>query len=515
MTLTGLYRSEAGKRAARMGLPPRRRYATPGDVAAALDPLARTSAALDAIDGALVDLVDGADYDALSVFLPPQEGKSERCSRRFPEWCLDWNPALRVADVSYELDLAVRWGRIVKQDISLAGDKLKISLRRDSTAAGRWETLAGGGMYCVGIGGPLTGRPVDILIIDDPVKDRAAAESERIRENTWQWWESVALARLAPGGKVVLIQTRWHEDDLAGRILSRPGPLRWRVLSIPALAEAGDVLGRPEGAELPSVRGRAPGYFLLRKRTMSRYVFSGIYQQKPTAAEGNTFRRAAFRYWRPTPPWADGRERLDLEAQPVTLVDCWRFITMDLAASMKTSADWTVASCWALAPGGDLILLDRARDRVEEHDHFGLAEPLITRWGVTQVYVESGWWSKTLVKDAINAGIPVAPLVADADKLTRAIPAAGRVHAGKVWFPAQAPWLDEWCDELAAFPSGTHDDQVDTLAYAARVISAEYVPPPPPPRPGVHPADRAIAEAYRSATGDGHGGDIDLMNTEW
>ena len=516
MTLTdAAYRSAASTRASRMGLPPERRYRTPGDVAIALDPLARISAALEAIDEALVDLVDGEDYDALAVFLPPQEGKSERCSRRFPEWCLDWNPALRIADVSYELDLAVRWGRIVKQDIALAGDKLKISLRRDSSAAGRWETHAGGGMYCVGIGGPLTGRPVDVLIIDDPVKDRGAAESERQRETTWQWWESVALSRLAPGGKVVLIQTRWHEDDLAGRILSRPGPLRWRVLSIPAIAEDGDPLGRAKGAELPSVRGRVAGYFRRLQATVSRYVFSGLYQQNPTAAEGNTFRRAAFRYWRPMPAWIDGRERIDLEGQPITMVDCWRFITMDLAASMKTTADYTVASCWALTPSGDLVLLDRVRDRVEESDHFSLTEPLIARWGVTQVYVESGWWAKTLIKDAINAGIPVAPLVADADKLTRAIPAAGRVHSGKVWFPAQAEWLDEWCDELAAFPAGAHDDQVDTLAYAARVVSAEYVPPPPTGRPGRHPADDAVAAAHRSATGDGHGGDIDLMNTDW
>jgi predicted phage terminase large subunit-like protein len=414
--------------------------------------------------------------------------------------------------VSYELDLAVRWGRAVKMDVSLAGDKLHIDLRRDSTAAGRWDTQAGGGMYCVGIGGPLTGRPVDIMIIDDPVKDRAAAESDRIRETTWDWWESVALSRLAPGGKVVLIQTRWHEDDLAGRIMSRPGPLRWRWLTIPAIATDDDPLDRAPGTELVSVRGRAPGYFTNRRATMSRYVFSGIYQQAPTAAEGNTFRRAAFRYWRPMEPWSDGRERITCEGMPVTLADCWRFITMDLAASVKTSADYTVASCWAMTPGGDLILLDRARGRVEEHDHFAMAEPLISRWGVTQVYVESGWWAKTLIKDAINAGIPVAPLVADADKFTRAIPAAGRVHSGRVWFPAQVPWLDEWCDELAAFPNGTHDDQVDTLAYAARVVSAEYMPPPPPGRPGVHPSDRAIAEAYRASTGDGHEGDLDLMN---
>lgn len=495
---------------------PARRYASPGALAAALDPNTGTSPALDLIDQALVELFDSDEHDALAVFLPPQEGKSQKCSRRLPEWLLDWNPALRVALVSYELDTALRWGRDVKQDVALTErTRLRIDIRRDSAAAGRWETLAGGGMYCVGIGGPLTGRPVDVLIVDDPVKDRAAAESQRLRDLAWDWWESVGLTRLAPGAKVVLIQTRWHEDDLAGRILSRPSPLRWRVLSIPALAVEDDPLGRAPGEELPSVRQRAAGYFRNLAATMSRYVFSGVFQQSPSAPEGNVFRRAAFRYWRPCEPWPDGRERISCEGQPVTLVDCWRFLTVDPAASVKTSADWTVAACWALAPDGALILLDRIRERVEDHDHFALCERLIRRWGAQQVYVEHSWWSRTLTQDAIAAGVPIAPLTADVDKLTRAIPAAGRVHQGKVWFPAEASWLDVWTDELAGFPTATHDDQVDTLSYAARVITAEWIPPSAPPRPVRDPTEAAIAAAAHSATGNGHSGDLDIMNISY
>jgi predicted phage terminase large subunit-like protein len=495
---------------------PQRRYPSPGALASALDPNWRTSPAIDMIDRALVELMEDPEQDALAVFLPPQEGKSQLCSRRFPEWVLDWNPALRCAGVSYELDVALRWGRDVKQDVALSDRaRLRIDIRRDSSAAGRWETLAGGGMYCVGIGGPLTGRPVDVMVIDDPVKDRAAAESARLRDLAWDWWESVGLTRLAPGAKVVLIQTRWHEDDLAGRILSRPSPLRWRVLSIPAIAVDNDPLGRAPGEELESVRQRAPGHFRNLAATMSRYVFSGVYQQNPTAPEGNFFRRQAFRYWRPLPPWPDGRERIDCEGQPVTLADCWRFLTVDPAASTKTSADWTVASCWGLAPDGNLILLDRARDRVPDHDHFAMCRPLLDRWGAQQVYVEQSWWAKTLVQDATAAGVPVAPLTADTDKVTRAIPAAGRVHAGRVWFPAAADWLETWCDELAAFPQGSHDDQVDTLAYAARVITAEYVPPAPPPRRAPDQSEAAIAAAFHSATGDGQGGDLDIMGVPY
>jgi len=502
--------------AARAYEPKARRYTAPGALARALDPLTRTSPALDLIDTELVELTDGhPDYEALAIFMPSQEGKSERVSRRYVEWLLDHDPGLRIAIVSYQQELAQRWGRVILRDIRMGGDRLSISLQRDSAAAARWDTYDGGGVYCVGIGGPLTGKPVDVLIVDDPVKDRAAAESQTIRDSTWDWWESVALTRLAPGSKVVLIQTRWHEDDLAGRIAARPSPLRWRTLTIPAIAGPGDPLGRAPGDELASVRGRAPGHFHRLRAGMSAYVFSGIYQQNPVAPEGNFFRRQTFRYWRPAPGWADGRERIDLEGRElVTLADAWRFITVDVAASVKTAADWTVASCWAMTISGDLILLDRARDRVPEHDHFAMVEPLRDRWGADVVYVEHGFFASTLVADARAAGVPVAEVHADTDKVTRAIPAAGRVHAGRVWFPAEAGWLDEWADELAAFPSGAHDDQVDTLSYAARIATAQWAAPRTPPRPGLSPADTAVAAAHRSATGDGRR-DLDIMNAQW
>jgi predicted phage terminase large subunit-like protein len=514
--------------AARYFEPKRRRYTTPGTLARAMDRRTGTSPALELIDRELVALAAGGrgDPNALMILMPPQEGKSQRASRRYPEWLLDYDPAVRIAIVSYEMDMALRWGRDIKQDIALSpcrhdpGDGgeddecrepcggLHISIRRDSSAAGRWETPEGGGVYCVGVGGPLTGKPVDVLVIDDPVKDRAWAESKVIRESTWDWWESVALTRLAPGGKVVLIQTRWHEDDLAGRITARPGPLRWRVVKIPAIAtRPDDPLGRSPGEELVSVRGREPGHFIHLKATTSNYVFSGVYQQEPTAAEGNFFRRATFRYWRDASGVGVPGRWIDLEGRRVHLDDpaVWRFATVDVAASEKTSADWTVVSVWAITRDGDLILLDRARGRAEMADHFAMVAPLRAVWRFDVCYVEHQFYSKTLVADARAAGIPVAEVTADADKVTRAIPAAGRTHAGKAWFPAGAAWLEEWCDELASFPQGAHDDQVDTFSYAARIAAAHWTPAPPPssPRPALPDAIRQIEQAYAAATGDG------------
>lgn len=501
--------------------PKTRTHPTPLALAQYLEPRTRRTKALDVIDRALADLADdrlpaddGGTADALAVFIPAQEGKSTLVSRRFPEWLLRTDPACRVAIVSYELESAMRWGRDIRMDVSHYPE-LGIALRGDSRAAHRWETPAGGGVYCAGIGGPLTGRGCNVLVVDDPVKDRASAESATMRKTAWDWWENVALTRLAPGAKVVLIQTRWHTDDLAGRILSRPSPLNWRTVIIPAIAGDGDELGREPGDELVSVQGRAPGHFRSLQATMSHYSFAALYQQQPVAAEGNFFRPAEFRYWHPVPPWPDGRPRIECGGRSVTLEGLYTFATVDVAASTKTSADYTVCAVWTVTLEGDLVLLDREREHVAMHDHFSLARRLFSRWGEVPLFVERGFFASTLVADARASGIGVAELRADADKLTRATPTANRVHTGKVWFPAEAPWIDEWTDELAAFPQGAHDDQVDTLAYAARVMTNDYTPPVPDP-PFRLPRDsgaRDIAAASLSATG--HADGIDPMTVDY
>jgi predicted phage terminase large subunit-like protein len=506
-----------------------RRWARPGDLARALDPATRDSPPLRLIDDQLALLAGHqVPADALAIFCPPQEGKSQRISRRFPEWLLAHNPGLRIAVVSYEGEMATRWGRQVKRDIAHADPAvMDVRIMADSSAAGRWDTPEGGGIFCTGIGGALSGRPVDVLIIDDPVKGREEAESPTYRDRAWDWWENVAVERMAPGGIVVLMMTRWHTDDLAGRILTRPSPLRWRVLTMPAIAAERDVLGRAPGEEFPSVRGRAPGHFANLRATLSAYTFASIYQQSPTAVAGNFFRRQTFRYWRPK----DGVHPatmirrisgawIDCEGLRVDLTDCWRFATVDVAASTKTSADWTVVSVWAISRGGDLILLDRARGHVEMGDHFQMSRPLRIKWLFDVLFVERQFYSKTLVDDARQAGIPVAEVDADTDKVTRAIPAAARLHAGKVWWPAYeiAPWVEtEWEPELLGFDKAAHDDQVDTFSYAARIAAAHWLPPPPAKqhRPPVAPPDmKEINKAYAAGTGNGHegdGGPLDLL----
>lgn len=488
-------------------------------MAADLDPSHRQTAMLDLIDQELVALFDGHDRDRLMVFCPPQEGKSQKISRRTPAWLLEHDPTLRIAIVSYADNKAERWGRAIRRDI-LAHPQLGITLRQDSRAAGRWETEQGGGLICVGIAGGITGEPVDVLIIDDPVRGRAEAESATYREAAWDWWESNGSTRLSSRAKVVLMMTRWNEDDLAGRLEKRE-PGRWRIVRIPAIAGDKDPLGRRPGEELVSVQGRVPGYFRSLQAVRSAYVWNSIYQQTPTAAEGNLFRRADFRYWHPMPADtarhdAIGGQRVDLDGRSVALGDCWRFLTIDLAASKRTSADYTVAACWAISPDGDLILLDRARARIEETEHWDLVRPLQQRWVADSVFVEAAFIGTTFVIDATASGIPVQPLTADTDKLTRALPATSRVKAHRVWFPAGADWLDEWCDELASFPAAAHDDQVDTLSYAARVVSAHWLPMETAEQVNARRAassdSSVIEQAYAAATGGAGGLDYMSLN---
>jgi predicted phage terminase large subunit-like protein len=461
------------EQAARRFETPVRRWATPGVMARELDPGTRQTPALDAIDAAVVAVAD-SDAAKQMIFAPPQTGKSERCSRRAPLWLLEHDPTLRIVIVAFETETAVRWGRLIKRDVE-EHPQLRLELRQDSHAAGRWETRQGGGVYCVGIAGAFSGRAADLLIIDDPIKDRAHAESVTIRDKVWDFWENVAKVRAR---KTILIQTRWHTDDLAGRLLARE-PGEWQVLTLPALAEAADdPLGRAVGEEIASANPKLhpPGYFARMRQAVSSYVWLSLYQQRPTAAEGGLFARGNWRYWT---PGVD--HRFNLGEMSWRFDDSQKFITIDLATSTKTSADWTVAAAWAIPPNGDLVLLDRVRQRVAEADHFGLVAPLRQRWlGPYDVtYVESRMFGTTFVYQAGRAGIPIAELKADVDKFTRAIPAANLVRQNRVWLPADAPWLDEWLDEHADFgPHAAHDDQVDVLAYAARMLVAHFVPMP-------------------------------------
>lgn len=253
----------------------------------------------------LLSLAVAGKIPRLIISMPPRHGKSELVSHWFPVWFLDLFPWYRVILSSYESDYAASWGRKVRNTILQHGSHLRVRISEDSSAANRWDTSLGGGMNTAGVGGPITGKGAHVLIIDDPHKDRAEAESETMREKVWEWWTGTARERLepmpwAPYGVVILMMTRWHTDDFAGRLLAskvdsgeKSHSLPWYEYRLPAIAEEGDLLGRHPGEAL--WREKYPLEVLLSiKEDIGPYDWQSEYQQSPIMKAGSLFRREYF-----------------------------------------------------------------------------------------------------------------------------------------------------------------------------------------------------------------------------
>lgn len=468
-----------------------RRWASPLDMACELDPTMVRTPALETLNSALMDLVDGRD-DRLIVSFPPQEGKSTAVSRWLPEYVLSQvSKETRIIEISYADEIARRWGADVKRDFETFNGEdgsvdLGVTLRSDSRAAGRWQVDGHiGGMFCAGVAGSSTGRACNLMIIDDPIKDLEQAQSSVYRERFQRFWQGVAVPRLGPGAKVVLVQTRWHEMDAAGWLLSQEGDRRnggrWRVINIPALAEDGDdPLGRQPGEYMISARGDRDWEGT--RKSVGEYVWASLYQGRPAPAEGGLFKRIWWRWFTMAPDRDYGGDRLDLAGRLRPLKECWRFMTGDLAASTRTSADWTVAAAWALTIDGDLVLLDYQRGKVGEQDHFDLFRPLAQRWSVDTIFLEASQYGTTLVAEATRSGLHITPIQAEVDKFSRALPYSARASGGRIWLPAAArEKMAALVDEHAAFPSGRHDDLVDVGSLATRVAVTKWQPPVPGP----------------------------------
>lgn len=301
-------------------------YPTPGSLAVALRPTTRQTPALRAIDAALRDAIDNGGR--LIVTVPPQEGKSQRVGVWLPVWALVRNPDARVVVASYAESLAKRNSHAARDIVDEFGsgatdpvtgvplpDRLGLRIADGKGTAVSWSVDGHeGGYYATGVGGALTGRSADVLIVDDPIKNMTQADSAGEREKVWNWWTSVASTRLAPGAAVVLIMTRWHEDDLAGRLIAQdaklpPSERVWRVVNIPAIAEDGvpDALGREPGEAMESARGRTPDEFMRTRASVGARTWSALYQGNPTPAEGGLFQRRDFERYRTPAPDLVGR----------------------------------------------------------------------------------------------------------------------------------------------------------------------------------------------------------------
>lgn len=399
----------------------------------------------------IVDLAAGRRERAI-IEKPPRHGKSEITSFWTPLWYLANFPDRRVILASYEADFAASWGRRVRNAIEAIGPRLGLKLAGDSSAANRWEVATGGGMFTTGIGGPLTGKGAHLLIIDDPVKNSEEAHSETIQNRNWEWWQSTARTRLEPQGAAVVVQTRWDQNDLAGRLLSdaASGGEQWDELRLPAVAEEGDQLGRAIGEPLWPERYDAEALKAIR-RAVGERVWNALYQQRPSPLEGSIFKRGWWKYYKVLP--ADVRPACQ----------SWDCAFKDLRTS-----DYVVGQVWGQR-GAEYFLLDRIKDRLDF---------TATLHAIRQMTAKHPGAALKLIEDKANGSAVISVLTKDVPGIVAVNPEGGKearagaiaplVEAGNVWLPDPtiAPWVGDFVEECAAFPNGAHDDQVDAMSQA-------------------------------------------------
>ncbi|MXV35688.1 MULTISPECIES: phage terminase large subunit [unclassified Saccharibacter] len=441
---------------------------------ARIDPLAFTQYTMPAYEaGSHLQLlshklmqVERGEIDRLMVFMPPRHGKSELSSTRFPAWYLGRHPTRQIITASYSADLAENtFGRNVRnlfRSPEFSNVFPNILLSNDSSAKGQWATNKGGVYVAAGVDGGLTGKGAHLAIIDDPFKDRKEAESQVIRDNVWDWYRSVLYTRLMPSGAIVLIMTRWHPDDLAGRLLKAQdtGGDHWDVVELPALADSpDDALGRSEGEALWPDRYPLPALKRIRD-TVGPREWAALYQQKPTEAEGNLFKLTALSY---------------LDAEPSGVIDLVR--RWDLAATRDTGGndpDWTVGVKMGRLDSQHYVILDIVRFRGGPQDvqqailNTARADGYETRIVLPEDPGQAGK-AQSAYLTGLLVGYHVQCIRETGDKATRATPFASQVNVGNVCLVKSA-WNAPFIEELRAFPAATHDDQVDAAAGAFTAI---------------------------------------------
>lgn len=417
---------------------------------------------------AFVEAVARKESPRLMVFLPPRWGKSELTSRILPGWVLGRYPDWNVGIVSYGAELAEELSadarRIVLDDpyrelfgATYAPDTgSSVEIDRQSKAVNHWR-IAGrrGGLRAVGVGGALTGRGFDICLIDDPVKGRKEADSDLYRDDLWRWYQGTLRTRLEPGGGLLIIQTRWHHDDLSGRLL-RDNSGQWEVVSLPAIAGENDLLGRLVGDPLDPARFDTDALEQI-KRDISSRDWIAQYQQQPTPDEGAIFQRDWFRI-----------EPLDLRPMG-NIIQAW-----DTAFSEKREADYSVCTTWRVytypSGGQEYQLLNVYRARLSFPALREKVYQAAGVWRPHRIIIEDIGSGKSLVQELRNStGLPIVTYRPDRDKVARAHAVTGLFEAGRVVLNKDAPWLETYLQEMMQFPAGDHDDQVDSTTMALAV----------------------------------------------
>ncbi|MFN3306168.1 MAG: phage terminase large subunit [Candidatus Kapaibacteriota bacterium] len=426
----------------------------------------------------------------LVVNLPPRYGKSTLISLLYPFWYIGNYPQHNLMLVTYQNKLAQLWGKRIRQLIFAKGKELfEIELDKEDRSSSTMTIFNHNGrILCVGAGGLLTGLGADAIIVDDPIKNQKEALSLHQRESLWEWFKATLFTRLEPNGVLLIVCTRWHEDDLVGRLLSTQdfvelskkeleeatlvlSPAKWCLLKIPAIANENDPLGRAPGEVLWKERFDYNSLQEQRK-FLGDFWFSALYQQEPIFKTGKIFKRENFRYF-------------ELKENNVIVVEtkgsqsvreyhllehCTVFTTVDLAVKANERTDYTVGIVFAVNRSRDIFILEIIRERFNSADHLSLLWSVFSRWKPVLIGIEAVQYQYSLIQMGRKMGLPVKELKADRDKIARSLSIANLVDSGKVYFRKGASWLDDFERELIEFPDSKHDDQVDAFSYISQII---------------------------------------------
>lgn len=405
------------------------------------------------------------EIQRLAVFMPPGSAKSTYASVLFPLWFMQQPENLRccVIAVSHTQELADSFGRRVRNLVADRGHVLGLELSPDSQAASRWSTRQGGTYAAVGVGGAVTGLRSDLVIVDDPLRSAEDADSQLVRDKQWDWWQFDLQTRLKPNAKVVLIQTRWHEDDLAARLLdpkndhyNEDEAKKWHVIKLPMEAEEDDPLGRQPGELL------WPDWFtkdMVATAKRNARLWSALYQQRPSPEEGGFFKKDWLHPY-----------------QPSELPKNLRYyLASDHAVSRKQTADKTCILAAGVCENGYIWVLPETQwGRFTAEESVEKALDLVSKMKPLTWWAERGHITQSigpfLRRRMRERGIytSIVEMTPAKDKMTRAQAVHGRMSMGLVRFPKFAPWWPDAEHELLGFPSGAHDDFVDALSWLGR-----------------------------------------------
>ena len=401
------------------------------------------------------DRIANGTLKRLIINMPPRHTKSEFASYLLPAFIMGRKPTTKIIQATHTGELAVRFGRKVRDLMSAENYRelfSQVFLKQDSKAAGRWETSEGGEYFAVGVGGAMTGRGADLLIIDDPHSEQDAA-SELALENAWDWYSSGPRSRLQPGGAVVIVMTRWGTKDLTARLIKSQVSHkadRWEVIEFPAILPSGNPLW-PSFWKLEELLGV--------KASLSPQKWNAMYQQQPTNDEGAILKREWWQLWE-----HDYTPKIDYIIQ-----------SYDTAYSKKETADFSVITTWGVfypqEDGGPaIILLDMQKGRWDFPELKRRAKEQYDEWKPDNVLIEAKATGVPLQQELRRIGIPVTMYTpggrrSGQDKISRANAVAPLFESGMVWAP-DTDWAMELIEECAAFPNGDNDDLVDSTTQA-------------------------------------------------